>query len=135
MNTFTEHELIQALRDVIEDRGPDFVYVGIDDHPMQAGYAENQCYYSEDNGKTGHCLFGCALIEKLDVNYDSGWENLGIRDVLAMVDEYQGRCDSELLDVFNNTQGAQDKGLPYEDVLETLEAGLLQIGYKEPVAA
>lgn len=120
--TITINDVIRATFEVLDERGGDFKYEpqGNTESPS------NGCVYSADGGKTGSCLFGAALIDKLGVDYDPQWEQpLSIQDVL---NDLGIPFTDEVGYALENAQSQQDTGNPYREVWRTLSEGLEEIG-------
>jgi hypothetical protein len=89
MRIITSQEFIDAVHTVLDKRGDGFVYQA----PVGVEYEDSgTCVYSEDEGQTGSCLFGAALIEELGVPYDASWEGATIAQIL------RGEAGSEDVD-------------------------------------
>lgn len=74
----TTDEFTGAVHAVLTKRGDNFEYMQLD-HDDHGG---NTCVYSEDDGETGSCLFGAALIDELELEYDPCWEGATIAQIL-----------------------------------------------------
>lgn len=114
--TITAQQFKDAVLDVLNERGDDFVYeppkYNSDDFP-------GDCAYSADGGKTGSCLFGAALIEKLGIPYSPSWEGANIVVLInSPGEEYPNRitildADATLRGDAYSAQFTQDNGKPY----------------------
>ena len=117
--TPTLNELLDAVAAVIEDRGPDFRYEGFkpNDEPVET---ENDqvCFYSEDAGVTGSCVFGAAFIEKLGIEWGEDWEGRAISDLADSLGLTLTGSEDALLD---KLQATQDAGKPYSEVKKVLD--------------
>lgn len=115
-----QDEFINAVREVLAERGPDFVY-------DSSATPDETCRYSEDGGETGSCLFGAALIDKLHVPYLESWEGAPIYAVIRQDLPQQGviiHPDPELMQVLGATQELQDRDYNYFVVMRAFEDGL-----------
>lgn len=120
--TITLNDVIRATFEVLEERGDDFRYEPQGDTESVG----KGCVYSADGGKTGSCLFGAALIDKLGMEYDPQWEQpLSIQDVLT---DLGIPFTDEVGYALENAQGKQDVGNRYRDVRRGLSAALDEIG-------
>ena len=117
----TVDDVIEATFAVLEERGPEYVYEkeGVNQ------WGDPTCKYSVDGGKTGSCLFGAALIEKLGVPYDPSWDangGLGIDNLLGRL--IPGAHSDNRLMSLGGAQGNQDDSVRYGVVRERLETSL-----------
>lgn len=120
--TFTEEQFIQATREVLAERGPNFIY----EKPLPG----QPCQYGEVDpvqGIIGSCLFGATLIEKLKVPYDKHWENVSIVDVLSTLGVDVSR---EVEEAAGWAQTEQDDGKTYSHVAHHFEERLIGTPYE-----
>lgn len=111
----TQQEWIDAVEAVLKERGPDFRY----DNDGGCQYARSEDGYAEE----GSCLFGAALIEKLDVQYEMCWESHPIHQILRHpaqfdVEEIEFDLDDATIQRSYWAQIAQDNRYNYAFVAD-----------------
>ncbi len=121
----TVRQVVEAAIEVCKERGEDFVYQRV---PVP-GSVSTACRYSADGGKTGHCLFGSALIDKLGVEWGKDWEGQPIYMVLLHIGvcSWSDAYGVNLVDTLSQVQADQDLGCPYGELLPRLEDALASL--------
>jgi len=116
--TITADEFVGAVREVLAERGPEYVY------PVNKSFADSQCSYSRDGGTTGSCLYGVVLIEKFGLPYMAEWEGMPIHQILRNGHFAQARfvLGNEHIMAATWSQSYQDDEMPYGQVGEKFEA-------------
>lgn len=128
----TRTEFTNAVREVLEQRGPEFVY-----------HTEDGCHYGgkgyDEGGDVteGSCLYGAVLIEKLGLPYYPEWESHTI-DVLVrhprafgIEARFEFEDDDQYIGAHVNAQCSQDVGVSYCQVAIDLDP----VFSAEPVTA
>lgn len=115
----TTKDVLAKITELVEAQ-PDFVYVKSEWRNVPNG---NGCFYVEEDGKTGSCLFGQALIA-LGVPADllAAWEFNNISIVLRELDIENIDDD---YDLFDEVQSAQDDGYAWQDCLRVYTQNVL----------
>jgi hypothetical protein len=118
MADITVDDVIEATFEVLEERGPGYVY----EKPGVNEYGEPVCKYSTDEGATGSCLFGAALIEKLKIPYSEWWDSNGGVALPVLLDRLIPDADRDnRFYALGSAQANQDMGKRYGEVRASLE--------------
>lgn len=98
---------------------PDFMYVAEEGREGSG----NGCFYVQEDGVTGDCLFGQALIALgVPASTMSNHEGQNISKVLAHLGV---KGDVDLIYSFDEVQSAQDSGYSWRVCLEALNEDLV----------
>lgn len=129
MSEITWQSYLQAMREVVEDMGADYVY------PTNApGYmthydnepAEGVCRYRAEDG-TPACIHG-RVLDKLGVEYSPRWEDTGIYHVLNSLGLDFNADNAALSDAAVEAQIKQDGGRTWGEALDAFENELARHG-------
>lgn len=111
----TEREYITAIRKVIADRGPNYIY----DKPG------GRCVYSDDEGRTGSCLHGVVLFEHLGLPWSDDIEGQPIhallRDGTLWFPGVEFDVSGALVHACSEAQASQDGDMDYGYVGDEFE--------------
>lgn len=119
----TEPEFVDAVRNVLNKRGPNFKYEAIE---VEGG---TTCVYSTD-GESGSCLFGAAFLDELNLPYDPAWEGATVAQIIRREYVYDDTIDeitynfdvpSHVTVAAHEAQRLQDSGHAYYSVSREFE--------------
>lgn len=136
MRTLTETEVtyLNHIRDIIRERGADFVYDPADEFDDEDILT---CVYIDQRvpvGQpvTGSCLIGKLLIDKLHIDPTLIEEGvgfgLGMAEAVLDRKDYRG-LSAEFIAALGTAQSDQDSGMVYASVWEQLVNRLAFRGY------
>lgn len=110
-----DDEFIAAVRAVLAERGPDFVY------QPEPDMGTASCMYSRDNGISGSCLYGTAVIEQLRVKYTNYWESKSVAAIFVGDGKTLWALSPAVKSAAWITQNMQDQRFPYGVVSQEFE--------------
>jgi hypothetical protein len=122
MTDVTPEAFVQAVRDVVAEKGREFVY----DRPTRVNDGEPaSCLYSPTDEYPHACLFGTALA-RLGYSVPTRFEGEGIDTVLTELFgwTYTVRND-RILKAASRAQSLQDTGHPWGAALDRFESVII----------